>query len=45
MASRAEVDELNALTEAWEKKRKGKSYVGKEMNLNEFLNGGETKDG
>jgi len=40
MASRAEVNELDALTDAWEKKRKGKNFAGKKLNLNEFLNNG-----
>ena len=38
MASRSEVDSLNELTEAWENKRKGKSFVGQKVDLGDFLN-------
>lgn len=37
MASRKEAAELDALTEAWENKRKGKSLAGKELSLSEFM--------
>lgn len=37
MATRAEVDALDELTEAWEKKRQGKTFVGQTVNLDEFL--------
>lgn len=37
MASRKEVAELDALAEAWEKKRQGKRFVGKEFSLNDFM--------
>ena len=37
IATKEEVDEMNALTEAWEKKRQGKSHVGKTFSLNDFL--------
>lgn len=37
MASRSEVDSLNNLSEAWKEKRKGQSFVGKKVNLDEFL--------
>ena len=37
MASRAEVDALNELTEAWENKRQGRSFVGQKVSLSEFL--------
>lgn len=37
MASRAEVEALDELTEAWEKKRQGRSFVGKKVDLNDFL--------
>lgn len=37
MASRKEVAELDALTEAWEKKRQGKRFSGKTFSLDEFM--------
>ena len=37
MATRAEVDALDELTEAWEKKRQGKRFVGQTVDLNDFL--------
>ena len=37
MASRSEVDELESLQAEWEKKRDGKRFVGKEVDLNDFL--------
>lgn len=37
MATRAEVDALDELTEAWEKKRQGKTFVGQTVNLDDFL--------
>lgn len=37
MASKSEVDELDALTEAWQKKRKGKSFAGDKFSLEEFM--------
>ena len=37
MASKREVDELDALQAAWEAKRKGKSFVGETFSLDGFL--------
>ena len=37
MANKSEVDELDALTSAWEKKRNGRSFVGQTVDLNDFL--------
>ena len=37
MATRAEVEALDELTEAWEKNRNGKTFVGQTFDLNEFL--------
>lgn len=37
MASKKEVAELDALADAWEKKRQGKRFVGKEISLNDFM--------
>ena len=37
MASRKEVAELDALADAWEKKRQGKRYVGEKFSLNDFM--------
>ena len=39
MATRSEVDALDELTEAWEQKRQGKSFVGQTVNLDEFVKG------
>ena len=38
MATRSEVAELDELTAAWDKSRGGKSFVGKKVNLDEFIN-------
>lgn len=37
MASKSEVNELDALTEAWQKKRGGKTFVGGQFSLDEFV--------
>lgn len=37
MATRAEVDALDELTEAWEQKRQGKTFVGQKVSLDDFL--------
>ncbi len=37
MASKSEVNELDALTEAWQKKRGGKTFVGEQFSLDEFV--------
>lgn len=39
IASKEEENEMNALQEAWEKKRKGRSYAGKEFSLEDFMAG------
>lgn len=39
LASKKEVDELEALQKAWDEKRKGRTYAGKTINLNDFVNG------
>lgn len=39
MASKSEVQELDDLQAAWEKKRQGKRFVGQKVNLNDFVNG------
>ncbi len=39
IATKQEADEMNALQEAWDKKRQGKSYVGKTFSLNDFVIG------
>ena len=39
MASRSEVNELNALSDTWHRRRNGRSFVGKEMSLGEFMKG------
>lgn len=41
MASKKEVAELDALADAWEKKRQGKRFVGKEFSLDEFVKNGD----
>ena len=38
MATRSEVAELDELTAAWDKAREGKTFVGKKVNLDEFIN-------
>lgn len=35
--TRDEVNEMSDLTEAWKKKRKNRSYVGKKFSLNDFM--------
>lgn len=37
MASRKEVDELDSLTAAWEKKRGGKRFTGDTFSLDGFI--------
>ena len=37
IATKSEVEELNELQEAWERKHKGKSRVGQKVSLGEFL--------
>jgi len=37
MATKSEVQALDDLTEAWEKKRNGRTFVGRKVDLNEFL--------
>ncbi len=39
MANKAEIQELDDLTSAWEKKRNGKSFVGQKVDLNDFVKG------
>lgn len=41
MASKKEVAELDALADAWEKKRQGKRYVGEKFSLDEFVKNGD----
>ena len=38
MATRSEVAELDELTSAWENSRGGMTFVGKKVNLDEFVN-------
>ena len=40
MATRSDVAALDELQAAWEAKRNGRTHVGKEISLNEFVNGG-----
>lgn len=40
MATRSEVAELDELQSEWEKKHRGRSSVGKKMDLSEFMRGG-----
>lgn len=37
MATKGEVNELDELTEKWKKSRNGRSFVGKKVDLNDFL--------
>ena len=39
MANKAEIQELDDLTAAWENKRKGKSFVGQTVDLADFVKG------
>lgn len=39
MATKSEVQELDDLQAAWEKRRQGKRFVGQKVNLSEFVNG------
>lgn len=39
MATKSEVEELDALQAAWEAKRQGRSFVGQKVNLNDFVKG------
>ena len=39
MANKSEIQELDDLTAAWEKKRKGKSFVGQTVDLGDFVKG------
>ena len=39
IATPKEEAELNALNDAWEKKRNGRSYAGKEFSLSDFVAG------
>ena len=41
IATKREVDELDALQSAWEKKRGGRTVVGEEFSLREFVGGGQ----
>lgn len=37
MASRAEVEEMERLSEEWSSRRNGKTFVGQTVNLSEFV--------
>lgn len=37
IATKAEEEEMDALQKAWDNKRNGRSFVGKTVNLNEFV--------
>ena len=39
MANKAEIQELDDLTAAWEKKRQGKRFVGQTVDLGDFVKG------
>ena len=39
IGTKAEQEEMDALTEAWMKSRNGESFVGKKVNLGEFVKG------
>ncbi|MCR5533721.1 MAG: hypothetical protein K6F47_00880 [Bacteroidaceae bacterium] len=39
MANKAEIQELDDLTAAWEKKRQGKRFVGQKVDLGDFVKG------
>ena len=39
IATKEEEGEMNKLVEEWDKKRNGKSYVGKTFSLNDFVKG------
>lgn len=38
-ANKAEIQELDDLTSAWEKKRQGKRFVGQTVDLGDFVKG------
>ena len=39
MATKQEMEELEALQKAWDKKRNGRTFAGKKISLNDFVNG------
>ena len=39
IGTKAEEEEMDALTEAWMKNRQGESFVGKTVNLGDFVRG------
>lgn len=37
MATRSEVEELDELTELWNKNREGRTFIGTKVDLNDFI--------